>query len=85
VIDVHVSPGSSRPGVHGTHGTALKVAVRAPPEKGKANKELEALLARFFGVGKRDVSVISGLTSRSKRLQFKGLTEEACGAKLRGL
>lgn len=84
-MDVHASPGSSRPGIQGIHGTSLKVAVGAPPEKGKANKELEALLARFFDVSKKDVVVIAGKTSRKKRVQISGLTDAVCKARLEGL
>ena len=44
----------------------LKIALKAAPEKGKANKELIIFLAKELGVGKEDISISSGLTSRLK-------------------
>ena len=72
-VAVIVSAGSSASAVRGIHGAALKIAVRASPEKGKANKEVEEVLADFFGVGKRSVSVISGHTSRNKQVLISGV------------
>lgn len=48
---------------------ALKVKVTAAPEKGKANEEVCALLAEYWGVPKRNVQVVLGKTSQSKRLK----------------
>jgi len=73
-LEVLASAGAADSRVRGLHGGALKVAVRAAPEKGKANKELEGLLADFFGVSKGQVSVAGGLTSRKKRIVVVGLT-----------
>lgn len=44
----------------------LKVRVAAPPERGKANEELCAFLARHYGVEKNSVAVISGRTAAVK-------------------
>ena len=44
----------------------LKIALKAEPEKGKANKELIIFLAKELAVGKKDISISSGLTSRLK-------------------
>ena len=44
----------------------VKARVRAAPEDGKANKALEALLAKALGVPKSQVSVTRGATSRIK-------------------
>jgi uncharacterized protein (TIGR00251 family) len=81
-VDVIVSAGSSRSEVRGIHGNALKVAVRSAPEKGKANKEVEELLAEFFGVNKRSAAVIAGQTSRNKQMQVTGVTLEAARARI---
>jgi len=69
LLDVLASPGASVSKVRGIHAGALKVAVRSAPEKGKANAELEAVLAEFFNVSKKQVSVVSGETSRNKKVQ----------------
>lgn len=81
-INVLVSAGSARSGVRAVHGNALKVAVRAAPEKGKANAELEQVLAAFFRVSRGKVRVVSGQTSRRKRVQLEGLSVGAVRAAL---
>lgn len=43
--------------------------LKSPPVDGRANEELIALVARHFGCRKADVSLVSGATSRSKRLR----------------
>ena len=72
-LDVLVSAGSSRSSVRGIHGNALKVAVRSAPENGKANREVEEVLAEFFGVGKRSAAVVAGHASRHKQVQIAGI------------
>jgi hypothetical protein len=79
---VVVSPGSSQSKVRGVHGAALKVAVRAPPEKGRANEEVVAVLAEFFELPPRNIAVVSGETSRQKRVRVLGLDAQAVAAKL---
>ena len=73
-VEVLASAGAAVSKVRGLHGAALKVAVRAAPERGKANAEIEELLAEFFGVSKAQVSVVAGQTSRRKRVAAIGIT-----------
>jgi uncharacterized protein (TIGR00251 family) len=49
---------------------ALKVRVTAPPERGKANDEVCAVLARYLDVPERNVEIILGHTSRQKRVRI---------------
>ena len=53
-------------------GHALKIAVTAPPDKGKANAAVTAVLAKAFGVAKSSVAVIAGETDRRKVLRISG-------------
>lgn len=53
-------------------GLALKVMVTAPPDKGKANVAIAALLAKTFRVSKGSVSLIAGHANRRKILHIKG-------------
>ena len=76
VIAVKVVPGSARMGVAGVHDGALKVKVAAAPERGKANKELTAFLAKLLGVSKSAVGVVSGEHNSHKEVQVAGLTDE---------
>jgi len=84
-LEVLASPGASVSKVRGIHGGAVKVAVRAAPEKGKANAEIEEVLAEFFGVSKKSVAVVSGETSRNKRVRIIGITTELAKQRLDAL
>jgi uncharacterized protein (TIGR00251 family) len=60
-LRVKVIPRSPRSEIVGTlaDGT-LKVRIAAPPERGKANAELIALLAAKFDVARANVEIVSG-------------------------
>jgi uncharacterized protein len=68
VLTIAVHPRAKRDEIVGTHGEALKVRITAPPVDGKANAHLCAWFARLCGVAKSQVEVLSGETSRHKRL-----------------
>jgi uncharacterized protein (TIGR00251 family) len=76
VITARVSPKASRDAVLGTmptpDGEALKIAVTAPPDKGKANAAVADLLAKAFGVAKSSVYVMAGESDRRKVLRVTG-------------
>ena len=50
----------------------MKARVAAPPEDGKANAALVALLAREFGIPKSAVTIVRGATARVKQVQIRG-------------
>jgi uncharacterized protein (TIGR00251 family) len=79
---VLVSAGSSRSAVRGRHGDALKIAVRAAPEQGKANAEVAEVLAEFLGLPRKQVGLVAGLTSRHKRVQAFGITVQGLQARI---
>lgn len=71
ILTVQVVPRASRSEIVGEHDGALRVRIAAPPVDGAANEELIKLLAKTFAVAKRDVSVVSGQTSRIKRVRIE--------------
>jgi hypothetical protein len=77
LIEVKAMPGSSRSQVSGLRGGALLVRVAAPPDKGKANEELRSCLAEALGIPKSEVELVSGATSRRKRLSLPAELEAA--------
>ena len=79
VVTVWVVPGSSRSLIDGPHGEALKVRVASPPERGRANRELEELLSEALGVA---VEVVAGSTGRSKKILVPGLAPGVVAARL---
>ena len=77
VLDVHVQPAAGRTAVVGRHGTALKLRVAAPPADGRANDATCSLLAETFGVKNAAVSLVSGASSRTKRVRIDGVDAPA--------
>jgi uncharacterized protein (TIGR00251 family) len=53
-------------------GHALKASVTAPPQDGRANEALLQLLARTWHLPRRDLSIVAGVTSRSKTVRVAG-------------
>jgi len=70
---VHVQTRSSRAGVNGLHGEALKVCVHAAPVDGAANAAVVAVLAAALGVAKSAVRIVGGARSRLKVVEVSGL------------
>ncbi len=63
-------PDTSSPGeIVGQLGDALKVRVAAPPQDGKANRAVIRLLAGHFGVDRKRVRIVAGLTSARKTVE----------------
>jgi uncharacterized protein (TIGR00251 family) len=75
-LRLHVQPGAGRSAVVGTHGDALKVRVAAPPRDGRANDACVALIAETLGAKAADVELVSGQSSRSKRVRVRGIEAE---------
>lgn len=81
-LRLRVSPGARRSAVLGRHGDGWKVSVTAAPERGRANGELVALLARRLEVPRPDVRVVAGLTARDKTVEIEGITVEEAERRL---
>lgn len=70
LLALHVQPGAKTDRVDGLHGDRLKVRISAAAADGKANAHLIGFLAGLFGVPLRQVTLLSGLSSRSKRVRI---------------
>ncbi len=79
---VRVVPRAGRTAIAGTRGDALLVRLAAAPVDGAANDALIAYLADAFDRPKRDVTLVSGHTSRDKRVAVAGLTEAQVATRL---
>jgi hypothetical protein len=73
VINVRVVTRASRPGLAGSRDGELLVRLQSAPVDNAANEELIARVSALFRVPKRDVSIVSGEKSRSKRLHVAGV------------
>ena len=76
-LRLRVSAGASRRRILGVHGGALKLSVKVPPEKGKANRDVLAIVAETFGLAASDVTMVSGDTSPDKVVRLPLTPEEA--------
>ena len=81
-LSCHVQPGAKRTAIAGVYGTALKIALAAPPVDGKANKELCVFLAKKLKLPKSAVTLVSGQTSRDKVVFLPGIAPDALAAAL---
>jgi uncharacterized protein YggU (UPF0235/DUF167 family) len=76
-LRVRVHPGARQEGLVGRMGDGtLKLAVRAAPEGGKANRAVEALLADALEIGAKQVKVVRGGSARTKTVAIEGLSPE---------
>jgi uncharacterized protein len=75
VLPVRAQPGARRSGIVGEQAGALKVAVTAPPEDGRANKALLEVLRDALGLKRSQVELLGGATSREKRFLIRGVTK----------
>lgn len=76
VLRVRVQPRASRSQVLGYDGQLLRVRVSAPPEDGRANEAVVALLAEALGVPRSRVRILRGHTSRDKLVSMESLSLE---------
>lgn len=73
IIEVKVAPRSSKTGIIGVMDNMLKVRLTAAPVDGAANDQLIELLAKEYGVGKSNITILRGETSRRKTVKIKGV------------
>ncbi len=73
IINIKVEPRSSRSGIVGPYGDAIKVKLTSPPVEGKANNELIEVLAKNLGIAKKNVEIISGKSSKNKIVKLFGI------------
>jgi len=78
IFTVRVMPRSSKSEIVGEMDGALKIRIASPPVDGAANAELVKLLSKTFNVSKSAVEILSGETSKTKKVEIKN----ARGAKL---
>lgn len=74
-LQVKVVPGASRDGVSGWLGDRLKIQVRQPPEKGRANAAVARVLAAALGVDESAVSLTAGGSGPLKTFAIEGLDD----------
>ncbi len=81
-IALRVQPRAKRNAVGGEQGGALKVAVTAPPEDGRANEAVVELLRSEFHFSRSQLAILSGHTNRNKVLLVRGVSPSQLSALL---
>jgi uncharacterized protein (TIGR00251 family) len=75
-LTIHAQPGARRTEVQGLHGEAIKIRISARPVEGAANDALLEFVASGFHVSRRRCVLISGETSRHKRVRIEAPDRE---------
>jgi uncharacterized protein (TIGR00251 family) len=81
-LKVKILPGSAKNSIVGWENDVLKIKIHAPPEKGKANKELISFLSEILSLAKQDIFLIQGLTSKIKTLSIQNITQDDLSRKV---
>ncbi|QDU32973.1 hypothetical protein KS4_10120 [Poriferisphaera corsica] len=74
LVRIKVVPNASRTKIVGRLGDRIKIAVAAPPEAGKANKQIIALLAKTLKLPKKQIEIDTGHTQPQKTIRINTLT-----------
>ena len=84
LLEIEVQPGSSRQGIVGFNNWRgrIQVAVKAEAQKGKANHAVCNVLTKIFS---SKVTVVSGHTTRQKKVNIEGLSSQQIITILEGL
>ena len=75
-VTLYIQPGAKQSRVVGLHGGLPKIAIKARPVDGEANDALITFLAELGGVPKRSIEILSGQTSRTKRVLIPDVVSE---------
>ena len=75
-LHIKVIPSSSKDCIAGWLEDTLKVKVKAPPEKGKANKAIIKVLEKSLELAKGSVHITSGTTSSRKVIEITNINED---------
>jgi uncharacterized protein len=81
-FSVKVQPRARRNAIVGEFGSALKVALTAPPIDGRANEACIEFLAERLEVPGSSITIISGQRGRNKVVRVTGTTIEHVRGKL---
>ena len=81
-LQIKVIPSSSKDCIVGWLEDTLKIKVKAPPDKGKANKAVIEVLEKTLSLPKGSVNIDSGLTSCLKIININVASDSVINKKL---
>ena len=80
-LQVKVIPRAGRSEIAGLRDGALLIRLAAAPVDGAANDELITLLSKTLKIPKRDITIVSGERSRTKRIRIAGMSPDQIRAR----
>jgi uncharacterized protein (TIGR00251 family) len=83
VLPVRAQPGARKAGILGEQAGALKVAVTAPAEDGRANLAIVEMLRQALGLKRSQIELLAGQRSRDKRFLIRALRAAELAARLK--
>ncbi len=75
LLAVRIQPRASKNEILPMEGGAIKIRLTAPPVDGAANEALVKFLSDALDISKSHVEIVSGQTSREKRIRISGMSE----------
>jgi uncharacterized protein (TIGR00251 family) len=79
---VKVHPRARKNAITGAVGDALKLALTAPPVKGRANQAVIEFLAEILEIPRSSVTIANGATGRNKVVRIGGLSRQTVEERL---
>ena len=70
-LQIRAQPGARRTEVQGIHADAIKIRLQTRPVEGAANEALLDFLAAALQIPRRRCVLVSGQTSRQKRVRIE--------------
>ena len=76
VLYVKIQPSASSDALaeiinHAVQHDQIKIRLTSPPVEGKANKQLISFLSTLFSVGRSQIELLSGQSSRNKKVLIR--------------
>ncbi len=75
-IVVQVQPNARKNAIARLEDNVWYIRVTAPPVKGKANQALIEFLSEILTIGKTNLTIEKGITSRRKVIMVEGLAQD---------
>jgi hypothetical protein len=83
-ISIKVIPNAGKNEVVDFSNGEWRIRVGAPPDKGKANKELISFLSKMLGLRKDNLEILIGEKSHHKVVAVTGLSQDEIVTRLTG-
>lgn len=85
ILNLHIQPRASKNEICGLLDNSLKIRLTSPPVEGAANKLCREFLADLLRVPKSAVEIISGETSRHKRVRIATDDPDGIRSRIEGM